>query len=61
MAKPERLARQSGLFQKAGIFVPQEPRAAVYPGEGALLDVAIRADNDKNRYGWNAFGAYSAR
>jgi len=28
-------------------------RIDVYPGEGELLDIAIRADNDADCYGWN--------
>jgi hypothetical protein len=43
----------TGLFHRAGVLVPQEPRAAVYPGESALLDVAIRVDEDENCYGWS--------
>ena len=44
---------QTGLFHRAGFLVPQEPRAAVYPGESALLDVAVRVDEDESCYGWN--------
>jgi hypothetical protein len=36
----------------AAVFVP-DPICNVYPGESAILDVAIRADDDTDAYGWN--------
>jgi hypothetical protein len=34
------------------VLIP-DPVCVVYPGESAILDVAIRADDDADSYGWN--------
>jgi hypothetical protein len=35
------------------VLIPQSHGVDIYPGESELLDIAIRADNDTECYGWN--------
>lgn len=35
------------------VLIPQSRGVDIYPGESELLDIAMRADNDTECYGWN--------
>lgn len=43
--------QQSHIFDTARLNL--ESRIDIYPGESELLDIASRADEDQNCYGWN--------
>ena len=42
------------------VLVPEWRRVDVYPGENELLDIAIRADDDAECYGWNNEAYFSS-
>jgi|SRR5215469_10589949 len=42
------------------VLMPEWRRIDVYPGESELLDIAIRADNDAECYGWNNEAYFSS-
>jgi hypothetical protein len=42
------------------VLIPQSRGVNVYPGESELLDIAMRADNETECYGWNTEAYFSS-
>ena len=54
------LAPAPSQGQQIALIPPARGWVDIYPGEGELLDIAIRADNDAECYGWNNEAYFSS-